>query len=75
MLELSDAEEDEQERKTELRNIRNGTKRTSRIVLSSIVCKGDLSLETSTRDKHQGSQVDGLSRTNFRFGQIGLDLT
>ncbi len=69
MLELSDAEEDEQERKPQLHNIRNKTKRTSRIVLSSVVSKGDLSLETSIR------VLDGLATTNFRFGQVGLDLT
>jgi len=67
VLELSDAEEDEQERKPGLHNIRN--KRTSRIVLSSVVSKGDLSLETSIR------VLDGLARTNFWFGQVGLDLT
>jgi hypothetical protein len=44
VLELSDAEEDEQERKPGLHNIRNKTKRTSRIVLSSVVSKGDKSI-------------------------------
>jgi len=41
LVDLSDVEEDEEERKLESRNIDNKAKTVSRIVLSSIVSKGD----------------------------------
>jgi hypothetical protein len=41
LVDLSDVEEDEEERKLESRNIDNKAKTASRIALSSIVSKGD----------------------------------